>query len=278
MEIREITLTTENRNIYTNGIYYLEYRSDDIFPYKIIDKWDNYELVELVNYIPYSDFWTVCLNPFEITKRSSVIWNPNMNQFPDRATIVSILSSDGKTCSEYLQGSSIKQRQEQQGRKQGRKQKRQPQERKQERKQGRKQPQMLHPKSKYQDLSHEKAPSQEPPLRHHNNYQKDPPLLPLPPRLPPQKQKQNQQYQQQQNQKGPPPQQPSLPPKSRKASPSVRGNQHSQPQQPFYLQQAPPQNCLSHLSHVPLSLAATTLHPLGVISVRDSYQRQRQHL
>ena len=265
MEIREITLINENKNIYTNGVYYLEYREDDVFSYKIIDKWDNYELVEVINYIPYSDFWTVCLKPFEITKRSSVIWNPNMDQFPDRATIVSILSSDGKTCSEYLQGSSIKQMQGQQ-------------ERKQERKQQQKQShsRVLHPKSKYQDLSHEKAPSQERPLRHHNNYQKDPPLLPLPPRLPPQKQ--NQQYQQQQNQKDQPPQQPSLPPKSRKASPSVRGNQHSQPQQPFYLQQAPPQSCLSHLSHVPLSLAATTLHPLGVISVHDSYQRQRQHL
>ena len=271
MEIREITLINENGSIYTNGVYYLEYRDDELFPYKIIDKWDKYELVELINYIPYSDFWTVCLKPFEITKRSSIIWNPNTDQFPDRDTLVSILSSGGKTCSEYLQGSNIQQGQE---RKQGHEPQRQERKQKQHSKQQQSQSQVSHPRLKYQSLSHEKAPSQEPPLRHHNNYQKDPPLLPLPP----QQKKPRQQQQQQLNQKDQPPQQRSLAPKSRKALPGARGNQHSQPQQPFYLQQVPPQSYLSHLSHVPLSLAATTLHPLGVISPQDSYQRQRQHL
>jgi len=293
MEIREISQEGTPANIYTNGIYYMEYIDDELFSYKIIDKWDKYELVELMNYIPYSDFWTNCEKA--TTKRRAFNWNPNKEQFPTRSQLESIVSSSEEHSetmkSSYSQNKQPPRAQQQEGLK--------PLQQSQQSQQPSESQLPLQHSVKHTQKGQQKPPSQgrsinsqrgqapqfqkEPltlkqqpaTLKQKQHYskpsQKGQGLLPLPLQLPLQPQEQIQKDQ--------PHLQHSLQLKNRKASQNAQGNPHLQHQRHSYPQQQPQgsplQKCLTQLSHLPLSLAATSLQPLGVVLVQASYQRQK---
>jgi len=269
MEIREISQEGKPANIYTNGIYYMEYIDDEVFSYKIIDKWDKYELVEVMNYIPYSDFWTNYEKA--ITKRRTFNWNPNREQFPTRSKLESIVSSSEEHSemkkSSYSQNKQLPHAQQQERRK--------PLEQSQlplqhSVKQNQKGQQTPHSQrgqinpQKGRVLQLQKEPAT---LKPQQPSQKGQGLLPLP--LMPQ----------QQIQKGQQHLQYSSQLKNRKASQNAQGSQHLQHQRHSYLQQehqeSSLQRCLTQFSHLPLSLAATTLQPLGIVPLQLSYQRQK---
>lgn len=296
MEIREISQDGTPANIYTNGIYYMEYIDGELFSYKIIDKWDKYELVELMNYIPYSNFWTNCVNKFNIAKRRICNWNPNKEQFPTRTQLESIVSASEEH-SETMKSSYSQNKQPLHGQQQERRKPLQQSQQSQQSsesqlplqhsvKQNQKGQQKPHSQGrainpqKGQTTQSQKEPLTLRPqpvnLEQKQHYskpsQKGQGLLPLPLQLPLQSQEQTQ--------KGQPHfQQHSLQLKNRKASQNAQGTQHLQHQRHSYPQQHPQESslqmCLTQLSHLPLSLAATSLHPLGVVLVQASHQRQK---